>query len=214
VAHIRIAVAIIILLFSGSCIAQASLAVTNGDGKLVGWLLGKIPATDHIQLLTPQGYVLTIQRSGYLRNSTGTTVNRILYEKWDCGAPVCSSNPCGGNAWAITSYENRGEILQVGGQTGGAFFGVPFELVERMLGVDELADPLIVEQKGPDGTCVPVDPPLPLLTSGIQVEEINPADYGIREYNGLNWGVPTPHTTEVQRPEGLFCNGFENCPTQ
>ena len=57
------------LLLASPCFAQGSLAVTNGDGKMVGWLLGKVPSTEHIQLLTPQGYVLTFQYKGYIKKA-------------------------------------------------------------------------------------------------------------------------------------------------
>jgi len=45
---------------------------------------------------------------------------------------------------------------------------------------------------------------------------VDPADYGLIDINGPRWGYPVPlefRTTLVTPAgEGIFCNGFENCP--
>lgn len=207
----KLLLGLLFALYAGTCFAQGSLAVTNGDGKFVGWLLAKPPQTDHIQLLTPQGYALTIQRSGYLRNSMNFYPDRILYEEAPCPGGICPINPCGGQAWIeftdATGYALRGEILQVGDQTGDSFVAMPWAYV-AMPGLTIG----FVHQKGADGQCVAVTNPPAGPEAVFQVNEINPADYGIRLISALAWAVPMPHSYAVERPEGIFCSGFESCP--
>jgi len=205
----RVFFALLTALSAGSCFAQGSLSLTNGEGKFVGWLLGKIPQTQNIQLLTPQGFVLTISGGGFIGNSMNVTVSRVLYEQAPCPEEPCDRNPCGGQAYIEPEplVALRGEILQLGDYTGDVFVAMPWQ---PNGGIAELLT--LVGEKGADGACVELTTPPTEIQAMWQVNEIDPADFGIRKIDPYPfWAIPGPQTYAIERPDGVFCSGFEGC---
>jgi len=64
--HFRFAAVIVLLLLSGSCLAQADLALINDDGKTVGWLLAKNAGQYSSQYMTPDGYIMSVNSGGFI----------------------------------------------------------------------------------------------------------------------------------------------------
>ena len=194
----KITLGLILAVLATTCLAQASLAVKNADGKVAGWLLDKINP-DRVKLLTPTGFVLTMTSGGLVVNSADMRVDRLLYEDLECKGPAWAEVP---PVWIFV----RGEVLQMGSTGSGIFFTVPWNFFATQ------SEPLgLVAQITEDGNCTPA--PQPFAPQVTLVDEINPADYGISENPVTSdWQVKPPHTYEVVQPNGLFCNGFESCP--
>lgn len=194
----RVVLTLMLMAFGATCLAQASLAVKNRDGQVVGWLLDK-REPELVKMFTPTGFIMTMNSGGVIKNSSNTVVDRLLFDNLQCSGQAWVEVP---PAWIFT----RGEVMQMGGTTSRVFFTMPWGFVQNP------AEPLgLVAQREEDGECIPAPPPIePLVT---RVNEINPADYGISEHPGSAiWRVRGPHEFIVQQADGVFCSGFESCP--
>jgi hypothetical protein len=206
-------IASLLLAFAGQCFGQAGLAIRNVDGSFVGWLLGKFPyeisdpvaPTLHfrgVQILTRQGYILTLTSSYYFHASSRLLVHQppsqLLFE----------SSTCDSQAYVAKSYigfSGGGDIFQVGGGESDVFFAASWDTTTH--------EPSVKYKKGGDGKCLlarseHLNPPY------VRVIEIDPSSIGLRWFSGPGaWGLSPAPTMELQIPDTTFCNGFESCPT-
>ncbi|MFC1796148.1 hypothetical protein ACFL1V_03530 [Pseudomonadota bacterium] len=196
-AHIRIVIAIIFILVSGSCLAQASLVMKNGDGKTIGWLLSKHPELGEYQYLTPDGFILTLSWRHWVTTSNPDTPDKLLYELSDCD----------GQAWVNQSFYRFGEIYQLDGAQATDVF-VRQDLTNAgSFSID------VASEKGTTGACINIVEPY--ADAGRRVEQIDPVEYGLMEHpnQGIHaWIVFGPNKV-VEKPELISCDGFESCPT-
>jgi len=190
--HFRFAAVMALVLFSGSCFAQAGLALINTDGKIVGWLLAKNAGQHSSQFMTPDGYIMSINSGGYIENTGSIIVSELVYGSTDCS----------GQAYIKTEFLSS-EIIQLGVDRKSAVFAR----------TDHSGNNYIRSMKSnktPAGTCVTWV--TPENRSVMTTTEIAPLDYGIKEAIGGYWRVHI-QSREVQRPEIISCDGFESCPT-
>ena len=190
--HFRFTAVLALLLFTGSCFAQAGLALINDDGKIVGWLLAKNAGQYSSQYMTPDGYIMSVNSGGYVETTGNIIVTELLYQSVDCS----------GQAYIKKEFLSS-EIVHLGSDRTNLVFartdhsGVNFTIPMQ-------------SNKTPQGVCVPWANPED--RNVIRTTEINPEDYGIKEaINGL-WRVHIQER-EVQRPEIISCSSFESCPT-
>ena len=195
-AKVRILSVIIFLLISSSSFAQASLALINADGKTVGWLLGKSEGLYEYQYLTPDGFILSINGIGALTSGLNQEFSELLYGLENCeGEPRILATEL--------AHEGLGEIVQIGDLFSPLFVRLP-----------HASNPIpreIKSAKKPSGECLNQTPSTLLIW--INVVEVDPLAYGITADQIDRWRVDIG-SREVQRPEVISCDGFENCPTQ
>lgn len=190
--HFRFVAVMALVLFTGSCFAQAGLALINDDGKIVGWLLAKNAGQHSSQYMTPDGYIMSVNSGGYVETTGNIIVTELLYQSADCS----------GQAYIKTEFLSS-EIVHLGSDRTNPVFartdhsGTNF--VKSMQ-----------SNKTPQGVCVPWG--IPDDRNVIRTTEIDPLDYGIKESVSGLWRVHISRR-EVQRPEIISCSGFEGCPT-
>ena len=63
---------------------------------------------------------------------------------------------------------------------------------------------------GPSGFC----PNIAQFTHYYPVTIVDSAQYGLGELESGEYGFLPPLIRRVERPDGLFCNGFESCPAK
>lgn len=194
----KLLVLLALLSVSGACAAQ-QLAMVNFSGKTVGWLLTKTPNSTYSMYLTPDGSLLTLNSSGSTLNSVGERPESIMYEANDCSGPAwIAAGPSGEFVFL------RGEIFQVGKPTDSLHARMPRKSAALSRNINS--------QKEADGVCIAL--PGPVNTTVVEVEEVNPLDYGITENGDGIWSVKLP-SFEMQQlqSEVISCDSFESCPT-
>lgn len=191
---IRVLALSLILGWAVPGLAQDNLAIKNGQGQTAGWLVQKILDTPFSIYLTADGYLLTLANNGNVSNSLQLSPDRLVYLE----------AACGGAPWLETSSgaSLKGEIIQVGGSLSSLFAKLPRPSTSFSREIRS--------EKILDGVCEDLNAPVNL--SAFEVEEADPADYGITKSQISDvWRVASP-SWEVQRSELISCDGFESCP--
>ena len=179
----RLFLFLFILLIQSPCFGQANLAIIS-EGKTVGWLLTK-KAPESYDYLTPDGYLMTLDRLGFFVSKSGI----LQYESADCSTQPFTESPL------------YGELFQVGNSQSPLFVTLGYTVERERRS--------ILSETTPDGLgCQPwgSDP----MRDVLAVTPIDPAAYGIKNVDG-RWGIPIDSRV-VQRPDGMFCDSFESCP--
>ena len=182
---------------TGSCFAQSSLVLYDGDENPVGTVITVEHEKNWVSVFTPDGLVIEIVlTSGWVVSS-----HRIVYADAVCAGPTY----IGYNA----DWVYRGGVIFQDQAPNGNFYQLEWTPT-KLPAAEVFTD---YECWTPDAqgctayTCN-------LIEDYTQATLIDNAKYGISETSEGVYGFKIPLTPRVQRSDSLFCNGFENCPTE
>jgi len=203
----RIAVTILVLALTGNCFAQVGVALFDAEGDRIGQIFDA-PAGSFFVLMTSDGYLIRIGlHDGFLDQPFGSKED-IFYTDLDCeGQAYITAINAGG-------WTRVGAIYQVGNSIKyDTFIRTEWALGATLASVNSKRKFTNVT----NGTCENFLEPSE--TDFVPVTHIDYNKYGINfipenDDHDAGYGYPTPITSSVEKPDGLFCNGFESCPAK
>jgi hypothetical protein len=192
----RIFLLLFLSIASGTAAAQKTLVLFDGDGTRIGEFLYEHGAS-------LRALVILGAQNDFLRVSapdgalSQPELGTFRYESVDCTGQAYLVLPSGDEFLLRTGAQ----IVRLGTFSSTSFarvdaFPVPLAITVRSL--------------GQTGDCTATEVPFQVA---VPVTPVDPAAYGIQALDGDAWGVKPPFQLVVEQPDGMFCDGFEACPS-
>jgi hypothetical protein len=197
----RVILAFLLLAATGSCFAQSDLVLHDADGDRMGvFSYATGSSSREIVLSTHDGYLIQIEPiDGALAQGE---LSDLFYISNDCSGQGYIQLSGSTSGWLA---ERGGHIVQLGARRSPTPFYVRVEWTPP-------EGPIFTAKSYQNAQgCYAVHR---TNFQGVPATEVNPTAYGIKQRADLSWGFKLPFTTSVERPDNIFCNGFESCPTQ
>ena len=186
----------VLLSVAGSSFAQQTLFVHDADGARLGEAIEGLASTS-ILVLTNDGYIMRIDVNSGKFYNFGLSGFRYI------------SNNCSGQAYV------SGNTTAAPGVVGGQIVSVENAALTPTFARIEwfpTHHSIYALSSGKPGACNPLDS---FLSHVVAATPVEPATYNIKQIGAADeWGFKKPFSMLREKPDVIFCNGYESCPTE
>ena len=198
-------IASLLLLSSGSGLAQNSLTFYDADNTRMGTLVRPVASeTQIIELMTEDGYLMQIGTDlGVVMSSSETST--LWYTTEDCtGTVYLEANSNWLKYRGGDQLTQGGQLLIIGPTIDGLLARIPWGASTSIDAAStiNLFEPL----------CGQLDS-LKNIPEAVAITNPHPSVYGMKYIDPGFWGYVPPFTAYVEEPDLISCSGFESCPT-